>query len=96
MKIRNGFVSNSSTSCFIVYGIKVESDDINITHLGGNIDIHTMRNCDDIYILGRSLGHFEYFENCKLDLDELIKTRDVLKKQYPDKDPELYVNITSD
>ena len=96
MKIRNGFVSNSSTSCFIVYGIKVESDDITITHLGGNINIHAMRNGDSIYILGRSLGHFEYFEHYKLDLDELIRTRDILKKEFPDKSPELYINITSD
>lgn len=28
MKIRSGFVSNSSSSSFVVYGVRVESDDV--------------------------------------------------------------------
>jgi len=45
MKIRNGFVSNSSTSSFIIYGVKLSEKEIQklITKHVGEIDFNSLK-----------------------------------------------------
>jgi len=63
MKIRSGFVSNSSSSSFLIYGISLDSDVI-LKALNVSIDEESDEYEDDIYELleGKlpSGGKFEY------------------------------------
>lgn len=53
MKIREGFVSNSSSTSFLIYGAKVSSDD---KPLKGGLDYYYGDpNCDHQIYVGRSL-----------------------------------------
>jgi len=51
MKIRNGFVSNSSTSSFLIYGIALEDDEIRkslgIKEFDDEVDLYDIE--DDLY-----------------------------------------------
>ena len=97
MKIRNGFVSNSSTSCFIVYGVKVEENFEEIQTEGTSLSLSSMGNDNArIHIVGQSIGSFEYFEISDLNIDGLVKAREELLKLFPNEKPKLYSNVSAD
>ena len=60
MKIRNGFVSNSSSSSFLIYGTTFERKQINETcknngsDFGKDIEYYTVGYDDDTYYVGAS------------------------------------------
>ncbi len=97
MKIRNGFVSNSSTSCFIVYGVKVEEDFDKNSIDETLLTVEEMSEFEDgiITVVGKSLGYFEYSEVTNFNPDELIKAREELKKLFPNESPKLYSRVSA-
>ena len=81
MKIRNGFVSNSSSSSFIMYGISTNSiendnDDLNYyeflkslcSEIGNKI---TFLADDDTYYIGYGVSWDDY-ENGSTDIDNIV------------------------
>jgi len=70
MKIRNGFVSNSSSSSFVVYGVKITDDEEtkinNFEGLTIEDDRYFFDGEQDGYIIGLSGGGLSDGEVCKL------------------------------
>ena len=72
MKIRSGFVSNSSTSSFILKGFVLSKDDISLENLVEKLNIGTNESEDINFYLYEYLR--EYFD--KKDLSILINSED--------------------
>lgn len=77
MKIRNGFVSNSSTSSFLIYGAYLESEDI-VTAFKNNIDKIKEKSPDDAAVA--------YYEESPEDYDDYFEMLDSLSDLMEDKD----------
>ncbi len=72
MKIRNGFVSNSSSSSFVIVGVKRKDEIMENENFSDNL-ISTLyiesSECD--YITGIILSDDEYLEDFSLNFDKL-------------------------
>ena len=93
MKIRNGFVSNSSTSSFIIAGFDateeelqkmVEQSDVRVGELQLEYDC-------DLQMIYTTLGSFEYSE--EIDLLKMIEDVNKMKLAFPDKEIKTYGTI---
>jgi len=91
MKFRNGFVSNSSSSSYVIYGFFSEDLPEDIGEKWDDV-----RNRDHLWkyyygcegdIIGRSLGHWEDTDILILDLseDHLKDIREEIKKLFKEK-----------
>jgi len=74
MKIRNGFVSNSSSSSFVILGVKQKNefytDDKNKDDVTGLESLYVeFDDCD--YIVGTIISDDEYLEDSKTTFTEL-------------------------
>lgn len=77
MKIRNGFVSNSSSSSFVIIMTKVQHNDwldtLNIyeKQVVSELDITEKKLADiDIVVLMGSEGNYSFYEDISLDMTE--------------------------
>jgi len=89
MKIRNGFVSNSSTTSFCIYGIGLPKDiDRSSLKPPKDYSIERFQDCSDFnYAIGRDFCTIEDNETGKQFRDSVKKTiRELLNREIPDSD----------
>ena len=107
MKIRNGFVSNSSSSSFILVGIKytIEQMESKFTEL----EYEDLQCTDDIdvcyndysggqYLIGTFLADGDEWCDGEIDLDTIKNGYSVVKKYFPEieeKDIKIYYGTRS-
>ena len=75
MKIRNGFVSNSSSSSFVVLGIKSDDDLEN-----DEFDSIYVESDEDYYVTGMEISDDEYLEETETSLTELNEMAEKVAK----------------
>jgi hypothetical protein len=78
MKIRNGFVSNSSSSSFVIVGFKSEKAFI----YEGLSDLY-VEYSDSDYIVGVELADSDegYLEDCEISLEDFQKMVDIVAEK---------------
>ena len=91
MKIRNGFVSNSSTSSFIIYGWKIEQDNENYKKIENNEEyLYDEESSGSVLYVGNILADTDEpynMENCELSIEELKNEKyNGIKEKYDLKD----------
>jgi len=63
MKIRNGFVSNSSSSSFLIYGKHIETEELKFIAKKLEIDFDELMDCPyeyiEKFIKGTEVGYFD-------------------------------------
>lgn len=94
MKIRNGFVSNSSSSSFIMIGVSSSVLKKPFDKNTGLEELYVERkNCD--YIIGNVLSDDEYLEDGDLSVDTMIEWSDKISKllDVPASEVKLYYGI---
>ena len=88
MKTRNGFVSNSSSSSFIIFGVEVPRDSVSLEKFSSIPDSRLFNFIDDeddgapedstIIGLGFSFSDEDEFGSMNVDVDKLKKFLDEL------------------
>ena len=94
MKIRNGFVSNSSSSSFVVVGIKLESLDYDSPEYAKYEEKYSIEQLGDGVIVGYSVCAVDEYGVEDTSLQEVEKIIKAAKDDFPDQDVRLYAGTT--
>ena len=100
-KIRNGFVSNSSSCSFVIIGVKMSNTDImEKFNIGEDDDFYDCLedtdfdfvNLDDDYIIGKKIAYGSDYEITGSDysFDELKQISEEIKEKLSSNDVKLY------
>jgi hypothetical protein len=74
MKIRNGFVSNSSSSSFVILGVKQSDFDYEMeSKLPEGIEVLYLEDSDCEYVVGSIISDDEYLEESVTTFNDLQK-----------------------
>lgn len=76
MKIRSGFVSNSSSSSFIVFGVYLDTKPKDISGIGG-VFLEEMNK----FAVGYVISDSEDLPDKEISFDELIKWSEILSEK---------------
>ena len=83
MKVRKGFISNSSTTSFLIYGVQVFTEEEIDYKLLKKLSLEYYVGESEHYV-GRSWGDVEDNETGKEFKDRIITKIDQIKNKYPD------------
>jgi hypothetical protein len=90
MKIRTGFVSNSSSSSFCIVGFKISKDEWASDEYDEYQEFDHNRG---EYIIGKSVASIDEYDYEEILIEDFIKAYTKVKVKYPDKDIKLYSGV---